>query len=291
MSLNIALTGGIGAGKSTVAKELASLGAYIIDADVLARKVVEPGTAALSLIAENFGPQVLTATGELDRPKLADLVFSSESQRELLNGIVHPAIREESTRLKTTIRADNPQAVIVEDIPLLAESGQAATYHGVIVVTATIEHRLQRLKQRGLSVAQAHQRIEAQATEAQRHVIADWVVDNNGSIQTLKEQVQTLWWSCIIPYRDALVEGGSQTSLRDDVDDGALIRACARIRAAFETFHFTSFTVEATNPIRLGLGSNEIDLEKVLFLAGFVAHPAGGFVSGDPCLALGLQVV
>ena len=188
--LRIGLTGGIGSGKSTVARLLAARGARIVDADRIAREVVEPGTPGLEAVVAAFGPGVLTAEGALDRPALAAVVFADPEARRRLDGIVHPLVR---TRAAELVAAAPPDAVVVQDVPLLVETGQAGSYDLVLVVEADLDTRVRRLVGRGLSEEDARARIAAQATDEQRRAVADVVLDNNGSPEDLAAQVEKFW--------------------------------------------------------------------------------------------------
>lgn len=188
----IGLTGGIGSGKSTVAEMLARRGALVVDADAISRQLMEPGSPVLAQTVEVFGQQILSPDGSLDRPALAALVFSDSAQREKLNAIVHPAVRAESARLLEAAAADPAfDGFVVEDIPLLAETGQADRFDGVIVVEAELAVRLHRLvEMRGMSEQDARARIEAQASDVERRKIATWVVDNSGELAATEARVQ-----------------------------------------------------------------------------------------------------
>jgi dephospho-CoA kinase len=188
--LRIGLTGGIGSGKSTVARLLAERGAQVVDADVLAREVVGPGTPGLAAVAEAFGPGVLTGDGALDRPALAAVVFGDPEARARLDGIVHPLVRARAVQL---IAAMPPDAVVVQDIPLLVETGQAASFDLVLVVEADLSARVARLVDRGLTEEDARARIAAQATDEQRRAVADVVLDNSGTPEQLAAQVDRFW--------------------------------------------------------------------------------------------------
>jgi dephospho-CoA kinase len=188
--LRIGLTGGIGSGKSTVSGLLAERGARVVDADRLAREVVEPGTPGLAAVSEAFGPEVLTADGALDRPALAALVFADPDARARLDGIVHPLVRARAVELIGEMPAD---AVVVQDIPLLVETGQAGSFDVVLVVRADPEVRVARLVARGLTEADARARIAAQATDEQRAAVADVVLDNSGTLDDLAAQVDRFW--------------------------------------------------------------------------------------------------
>jgi dephospho-CoA kinase len=190
--LLVALTGGIGSGKSTVADMLRTRGAVIVDADAVARHVVEPGTPALAQLVERFGPEIIGPDGSLDRPGLGRVAFASDAARKDLEAITHPAINEEFLR---QITEAPPDAIVVCDIPLLVESTQAAArgYHDVIVVEAPLDVRLARLEARGVSADDARARIKAQATDEQRRAVATYVVDNTGSLDDLTPQVDEIW--------------------------------------------------------------------------------------------------
>lgn len=190
---NVGLTGGIAAGKSAVARRLAELGAVLIDADAIARAVVEPGTPGLAAIVEAFGEGILSGDGALDRPALGALVFADGKARETLNSIVHPLVRAEAARL----RAEVPEnAVVIQDIPLLVETGQGANFDMVLVVAAPLEERLRRMIQdRGMSEADALARIAAQASDAERAAVADIVIENSGTLEQLRDKVTEIWES------------------------------------------------------------------------------------------------
>ncbi len=189
--LRVGLTGGIGAGKSEVSGRLAAQGAVIIDADAAARDVVAPGTEGLAEIIDAFGPEILLPDGTLDRPRLGDLVFADPSKRATLNAIIHPRV---GTRMSELEQAAGPNAIVVHDVPLIAENGLAGAYDLVIVVDVPPRTQIDRLvKLRGMTRDQAKARIAAQATREQRLSIADIVVDNSGSLTELDRQVGDLW--------------------------------------------------------------------------------------------------
>lgn len=189
--LSVGLTGGIGAGKSEVSRLLSSYGAVLIDSDRIAREVVEPGTPGLAAVVEAFGPQVLTEQGALDRPKLGAIVFADPERLQVLNGIVHPLVRQRSAELAEEA---GPDAVIVNDVPLLTENGLAPLYDLVIVVDAAPATQLDRLvRLRGMNEEEARARMEAQATREQRLAIADLVIDNDGPLEALEPQVRKVW--------------------------------------------------------------------------------------------------
>ena len=190
--LLVGLTGGIGSGKSTVAALLVRSGAVVVDADAVARSVVEPGTAALAALVERFGEGVLETGGGLDRPKLAELAFADQQSRRDLEAITHPAINTEFLRRIQEAPAD---AIVVCDVPLLAESDQARArgYPVIVVVEAPLALRLDRLEARGVSRDDAARRIAAQASDEERRAIATHIIDNSGDLDTLERQVDDLW--------------------------------------------------------------------------------------------------
>lgn len=192
----IGLTGGIAAGKSVVSRRLAELGAVHIDADALARAVVEPGEPALEAIAEHFGRSVIAPDGTLDRAALGAIVFSDAAERSVLNGITHPAVWQRAREIITASQTADPSAVVVYDVPLLAESGadRVMQFDLVVVVNASRATRLDRLMTiRGLSRDDAVHRLDAQATDAQRLAIADVVIDSDGDLGTTLAQADELW--------------------------------------------------------------------------------------------------
>jgi dephospho-CoA kinase len=188
--LLIGLTGGIGAGKSTVAAALARRGAVVVDADAIARDVVEAGSPTLAKLVDRFGAEILGPDGSLDRPKLAAVAFATEQGKKDLEAITHPAIGEEFLR---RIADAPPDAIVVHDIPLLTEAKRGGDYAGVIVVEAPLEVRLRRLEKRGVPRADALQRIEHQATDEERRAIATWIVDNGGDLDAIERQVDVIW--------------------------------------------------------------------------------------------------
>ncbi|MUM17794.1 dephospho-CoA kinase [Mycobacterium sp. CBMA271] len=200
--LRIGLTGGIGAGKSTVSRTLAECGAFIVDSDVIAREVVEPGTAGLASLVEAFGESILLPDGALDRPALAAIAFSGDAHRATLNGIVHPLV---GARRAELMAAAGDDAIVVEDIPLLTENFLAPFYHLVLVVHADAEIRVRRLvKHRGMGEQDARARMAAQATDEQRRAIADVWLDNSGDAAPLAHTVRALWVDRLVPYQHNL---------------------------------------------------------------------------------------
>ncbi len=189
----IGLTGGIGSGKSFVARELARLGAHVIDADEVARDAVALGSTALLEIVEQFGPEVLLSNGELNRQQLAELVFDNRAALNSLNAIVHPAVRKlATTRIADAgVRADS---VVVYDVPLLIEAGVNHDWDLVVVTLASEATRIARLIElRGMSREEAQKRISTQASDEQRREMADVIIDTEGTTEQTLQQVESLW--------------------------------------------------------------------------------------------------
>lgn len=184
------LTGGIGAGKSEVARRLIAHGAVLIDADVLAREVVAPGTEGLAEVIAEFG-DVLTPAGELDRPAVGRLVFGDQVARRKLESIIHPRVRTRAAEIEAEAPAGS---VVVHDIPLLVETGQADRFDRVLVVDVPPEIQLERLVgERGMSAEEARSRIASQASRDERLAAADLVVDNSGSLADLDRRIDEIW--------------------------------------------------------------------------------------------------
>jgi dephospho-CoA kinase len=189
--LRVGLTGGIGSGKTAVSDLLAEMGAVVIDADVLAREVVAPNTSGLAAIVVEFGPDMLTDTGELDRPAMGARVFDDDEARSRLEAIVHPRVRARAGEIEA---AADPAAVVVHVIPLLVETGQASSFDEVVVVDVPPDVQRQRLMQtRGMTPEQVESRLAAQATREQRLAAATQVVDNSGTPEQLRTGVEKLW--------------------------------------------------------------------------------------------------
>ncbi|MGI5519618.1 dephospho-CoA kinase [Micromonospora sp. CA-259024] len=235
--LRVGLTGGIGSGKSAVAARLVERGAVLIDADRVAREVVAPGTEGLAEIVAAFSDAVLDADGALDRAALGAVVFADETARRRLEAITHPRVRARTAELAA---AAAPDAIVVNDVPLLVEVGLAPTYHLVIVVQTAVTTRLERLaRDRGMSRAEAERRIAAQADDARRRAAADVVLTNDESLAALHDAVDALWRQRLLPYEDNLRERRVVPPGRGDLVAGAdaswpeqYARLAARIRHA-----------------------------------------------------------
>jgi len=192
--LLVALTGGIASGKSTVARRLQEHGAVIVDADQVARQVVEPGEPALARIAETFGPGVIAADGSLDRAALGAIVFNDPEGRQKLNAITHPAVLERSRELFAAAGDADPDAIVVYDIPLLVEAGRVEEFDLRVVVHAATETRVRRMVElRDMTREEAMHRINSQATDTDRFAIADVVIDADGTLEHTLEQTDALW--------------------------------------------------------------------------------------------------
>lgn len=188
----VGLTGGVGSGKSTVARMLAEHGAVVIDADAIAREVVQSGTAGFDAVVAEFGDAVLAPDGELDRTALAALVFGDDARRAALNAIVHPLVGE---RVGESSAAAPEGAIVIYDVPLLVESGMAQGFEAVVVVEAPVALRLDRLAERGMPAQDARARMASQATDDQRREVSDFLVVNGGSLTELQQQVDEVWES------------------------------------------------------------------------------------------------
>ena len=192
--LRVGLTGGIGSGKSEVARRLAEHGAVVIDADVAARKVVEPGSPGLAQVAEAFGDEVLRPDGSLNRERLGEIVFGDPGLRAKLNAIVHPLVRAWMQEAERAAVQANGDAIVVHDVPLLAESRGTAGFDAVIVVDVPPDLQIERLvSQHGMPAEQARARMAAQAGREQRLAVADIVIGNSGSLDDLGRRVAEVW--------------------------------------------------------------------------------------------------
>lgn len=209
--LKVGLTGGIGAGKSEVSRLLVEHGAVLIDADRIAREVVAPGTPGLAAVVEAFGEAVLAEDGGLDRPKLGSIVFADPDRLAVLNSIVHPLVGARSRELESAAAQD---AVVVHDVPLLAENALAPLYDLVVVVDASPETQLDRLVTlRGMTEQDARARMAAQATREKRLEIADVVIDNDVPLAELRHRVRDVWADLV---RRARADRGTEAAVSPD---------------------------------------------------------------------------
>ena len=221
--LLVAVTGGIASGKSVVAARLGELGARVVDADQLVRDVVAPGEPALARIAETFGSHLVSSEGTLDRAALGEIVFQDPDKRLELNAITHPAVAELSQARFRAAAAEDPNAIVVYDVPLLVESGKRLGEFGlVVVVQADTETRIQRLVElRGMTREEARHRINSQASDAERLAIADVVIDANGTLADTRAQVDALWESLRSRAGGEASGGSDRSPAEHDGDDVA----------------------------------------------------------------------
>jgi dephospho-CoA kinase len=195
--MHVGLTGGVASGKSTVAAMLRDLGAIVVDADELAREVVEPGTPGLAAVVESFGTQVLAPDGSLDRARLGSIVFADPSRRSALEAIIHPLVRARAAEIEQAAPAG---ALVVHDIPLLVETGQAESFDAIVVVDIPEALQVQRaLRDRGWTEVEARSRVAAQATRDDRLAAATHVVDNSGTVEDLRQRVTEVFEELVGP--------------------------------------------------------------------------------------------
>jgi dephospho-CoA kinase len=294
--LRIGLSGGIGAGKSTVSSTFGDLGGIVVDGDVISREVVEPGTEGLAKLVDAFGEEILSDDGALNRPALAAIAFSDDDKRQTLNGLVHPLVAHRRSEL---IAAAGEDAVIVEDIPLLVESGMAPMFPLVVIVNADEDVRVKRLiEHRGFTEEDARARIKAQATEEQRRAVADVWLDNTGSAGELVDQARALWHERILPFEHNLDAGEPARSNPALVPyDPSWPDQARRIKARLDTAcghravridHIGSTAVTGMDAkdvidIQVTVGSLDVadELAEALTSAGYVRRP----ITADECKA------
>ena len=288
--MKIGLTGGIASGKSMVAARLKELGAVLVDADAIAREVVEPGTPGLAAVVRAFGEEILHTAGRLDRARLGAIVFRDPERREELNGIVHPLVRQ---RAAAVISEAPAGAVVVQDIPLLVETGQQSSFHLVVVVDAAADIRVRRMvRHRGMTEEEARSRMAAQASRDVRLDAADVVLDNSGSPEDLRLAVDRLWEDRLLPFAHNLtasavaVRRGGPVLAPHDPDWGRQASLLtARLRAAapddiLAVDHIGSTAVpglDAKNVIDLQLAVADLEtadrIAPLLGAAGFPVWP------------------
>ncbi|MDO5051518.1 MAG: dephospho-CoA kinase [Pseudoclavibacter sp.] len=220
----IALTGGIASGKTTIARRLRELGAEILDADAFARRAVEPGGRGLRALVERYGERILLADGTLDRAALAEIIFGDARERECVNEILHPEIRRLTAERLAAIRQDDPEAIVVHDIPLLVEAHHNYDYDEIWVVDSPAELRIARLvEERGMDPAEARRRVEAQVSDEERRAFADVLIDSTQPLEQMLAEVDQLWARVA---RESLREGEEEhydgTPRRGEESEGEL---------------------------------------------------------------------
>lgn len=278
--LIVAVTGGIGSGKSTVSGYLVQKGALLVDSDLVAREVVAPGSEGLAAIAERFGASVLSPDGSLDRPAMAAIVFSDPTARATLNGITHPLVRRRFAEVVESAPAD---ALIVNDIPLLTTVEAAAGFALVIGVGAETELRVSRLIARGLSEADARSRIATQITDDERRLLADHWLDNNGTEADLGAQVDDLWSGRLSVMNLNLIQIRPATPSGSSSGEPTL--AIARIRQATLAAGLEVGEVVAKADILTVVAAGDpgrTELTASMHRAGFVRQSATSFAAADP---------
>jgi dephospho-CoA kinase len=285
--LRIGLTGGIGAGKSTVSATFSEHGGVIVDGDVISREVVEPGTEGLAALVDAFGDDILLPDGALDRPALAAKAFSSDESRKTLNGIVHPLVGKRRSEIIAAVPEDS---VVVEDIPLLVESGMAPFFPLVVVVYADAELRVKRLiEHRGMTEADARARIAAQADDAQRRAVADVWLDNSGTSEELAERAGEVWNRRITPFAANLsarevVRAPARLAPADPTWPDQARRIVARLRTAcgakaLRVDHIGSTAVPGLD------AKDTIDIQVTVESLSAADELAGSLLSvGYPCI-------
>lgn len=297
--IRVGLTGGIGAGKSTVARAFSERGAYLIDADVIAREVVAPGTEGLAELVAAFGEDILDPDGALDRAALAARAFVDDDSRKRLNAITHPRVGARTWEL---IQSAPDDAVVVQDIPLLVEGGLAPMFHLVVIVWADEQTRLQRLtEQRGMPADDAAARIRAQADDEQRRAVADVWVDNSGAPEAVADAATRLWDERLIPFeanvRAGVVAESSVSRPSGPEADGIAERVTNRLRAVVGE---RAQTIERDSSVdgvglRLAVADDEAasGLIAPLTEAGFPRVDGEGHVHGsaDPGRPVTVRVV
>lgn len=295
--LHVGLTGGLASGKSTVARRLAELGAVIVDADQLAREVVEPGTPGLSAVIEAFGADLLRQDSSLDRVALAQVVFGDDAARARLNAIVHPLVRE-ATAARVAGMPD--RTIVVHDVPLIVENGMGSQYHLVVVVAAPEALRLERAVARGLTEDAARARIAAQADDDARRAAADVWLPNESDETDLRSAVENLWRTRLAPFAENLHERRPAVPAETPAPAGAhdthqarAERLVARVRrAAGETLadvHASPSEDVALVELRATAGRTRPGPDSLL-AAGFVADGDGRYANADPGLPAHLLV-
>ncbi len=276
----VAVTGGIGSGKSTVSALLVARGGLLVDSDLVAREVVAPGSDGLAAIAECFGASVISPDGSLNRPAMASIVFSDPTARALLNDITHPLIRRRFAEVVQSAPAD---ALIINDIPLLNSVQGAAGFALVIGVGADAERRISRLIGRGLSETDARSRMGAQITDHERRLLADHWLDNDGTPEEIRAQVDDLWRSRLSVMNDNLLHQRPAAASGFPPAAPALTQARIRLAAAGAGVDVTDVTCSSRALTAVTVGDPGRDaLTSSMHRAGFVRLSTVLFGSADP---------
>ncbi|MTD16772.1 dephospho-CoA kinase [Nakamurella sp. YIM 132087] len=288
--LLIAVTGGIGAGKSTVSRVLAGHGAVVIDSDRLAREVVAPGSPGLAAIGEAFGPAVLAADGSLDRPALGSIVFADPDARKVLEGITHPLVRARFAELAAAAPEDS---VVVNDIPLLVSQEVAATFHLVVGVHVELATRVRRLVDRGHTEADARARIAAQIDDEARGGLCDAWIGNDGAPEDTDQLVDELWRERIVPMRNAVANGVATGWTGESLRHGSAARTVLRLHRATGQEATRVAGGAGGAPLVVELPASAAESGEALTRAGFppVAGDADRRGPADPALNLDLRLV
>lgn len=303
--LSLGLTGGIAAGKSLLANRFRELGAVVIDADRLAREVVAPGTPGLAAVVRQFGARILLADGSLDRAQLGAIVFADKGARETLNAIVHPLVRAAANALKDDA---GPGTIVVQDIPLLVETGQGVNFHLVVVAQAPRDIRVARMvRDRGMTEADALARISAQATDEERAAAADVLIVNDGTPEQAVKELDALWHDRLVPFAANLAAGtpaGTSRDVRASEPDASrpaqAARLAARIKHATGELA-TSIEIDDSGAGRTTFllhpapGARPERIEDAMAAAGFQPRRNGGpglprFYSADPAVSASLVI-
>ena len=294
--LSLGLTGGIAAGKSLLANRFRELGAVVIDADRLAREVVAPGTPGLAAVVGQFGARILLPDGSLDRAQLGAIVFADKDARESLNAIVHPLVRAAANALKDDA---GPGSIVVQDIPLLVESGQGANFHLVVVAHAPKDVRVARMvRDRGMTEADALARIAAQATDEERAAVADVLIVNDGTPDKVIKELDALWHDRLVPFAANLSAGVPacpSKEVRAVQPDASWPAQAARLAARIKhavgdlaaSVDLEDSHGDCTFRLQPAQGARREQIDAALVTAGFLPRRNGGpclprFCSADP---------
>ncbi|HLS44202.1 MAG TPA: dephospho-CoA kinase [Ornithinicoccus sp.] len=286
----VGLSGGIGSGKSTVASVLAGHGVVVIDADRLAREVVQPGTPGLTTIVERFGPEVITEDGALDRAALGGVVFSDPGARKELEAITHPLI---AARTRELVDSVPEESIVLHDVPLLVELGYAPRYHLVVIVGASAATRLDRLvRERGMDRAEAERRVSAQADDRERRAVADVWLDNEGAVEDLENAAKSLYDDRLVPYLENLTRrlGVSTDRLPQPAVLARISKRLAYVLEGDLEEPIAADPATAAVILRLRPGTSGAVVSETLARAGFPQVGVGQHAAADPGRPVRLSV-